>query len=91
MDPIHGTEKELAELRDYMAAQMRGLLPHRSTAAYALEFLQTERANAEQARNQLNLQLAASRLTQAIAYVKDSAEWFDQAVRRLSEAAANHA
>lgn len=45
----HGTEEELSALRQYMQETTKGIMPHRSTAAYALEFLKTSRANLQDA------------------------------------------
>lgn len=51
------------ELREYLEQTFGGIMPYRTTASYALEFLKTSMANLKASQDRVNLGLAVDSLT----------------------------
>ena len=71
------------ELREYMAQEIGGIMDHRSTADYALEFLRTARANNAHLQSKLFLHM---QLVDIQKYMKALDESLRELPKYLAEA-----
>jgi hypothetical protein len=75
---------ETKALEDFLTETYKVDLKRRPASSYALEFLRTERANAEHVRKLLNLQSAAEGFSRACEYLKSNQQWMDKSLDALN-------